>query len=195
MKKFYISVCVIIILILIIIFGIYSSNPLVKKGKIGPVGFLTVCTRTMAQDTATIKQIAEFSYKFRDSDKDLEAYGEYLLTKAANLGDKEAMSRLGCIKTFHKNDEKNGIPLLTKSGELGFSKSNYLLGLYYISKEEDEKGLELLKKAGEQGDKESEKLYKRMNGAIDYDKINKIFEEAKKESIKTIDAEIEFAGF
>ena len=34
-----------------------------------------------------------------------------------------------------------------------------------------------------------------MNGAIDYDKINKIFEEAKKESIKTIDAEIEFAGF
>lgn len=195
MKKFYISVCVIVILILAIIFGIYSSNPLVKKGKIGPVGFLTICTRTMAKDGAALKTIGEFSYKFRDSDKALEAYGEYLFAKAASIGDNEAMSRLGAIKAFHKNDEKNGIPLLAKAGESGLYKANHLLGLYYISKEEDEKGLELLKKAGEQGDKEAEKLYKRMNGAIDYDKINKLFEEAKKEAIKTINEDLEFAGY
>lgn len=195
MKKFYISVCVIILLILGIIIGIYLSNPLVKKGKMGPVGFLTICTKTLAKDSISLKQIGEYSYKFRENDKDLEAYGEYLLAKAASQGNKEAMSRLGGIKTFYKNDEKNGIPLLAKAGESGDSKANYLLGLYYISKEEDEKGLELLKKAGEQGDKESEKLYKRMNGAIDYDKINKLLEEAKKEAVKTIDDEVEFAGF
>ncbi|MBQ3643001.1 MAG: sel1 repeat family protein [Candidatus Riflebacteria bacterium] len=195
MKKFYITVCVIILLILGTIMAIYLSNPLVKKKKMGPLGFLTVCTKTLTKDASSLKQIGEFSYKFRDTDKDLETYGEYLLAKAANLGDKEAMGRLGGIRTFYKNDEKKGIPLLTKAGELGYSKSNYLLGLYYISKEEDDKGLELLKKAGEQGDKESEKLYKKMNGAIDYDKINKLFEEAKKEAIKTVDAEMDFAGF
>ena len=195
MKKFYISLCVIIILILSIIIGIYLSNPLVKKGKMGPVGFLTLCIKTFAKDSYSLKQIGEYSYKYRDSDKALEAYGEYLFAKAANQGNAEAMSRLGAIKAFHKNDEKNGIPLLTKAGELGNSKSNHLLGLYYISKEEDEKGLELLKKAGEQGDKEADKLYKKMNGAIDYDKINKLFEEAKKEATKTREADIEFAGF
>ena len=195
MNKFYISVCVIIILIFAIVFGVYLSNPLVKKGKMGPVGFLTICTKTLSKDSSSLKQIGEFSYKFRDTDKDLEAYGEYLFAKAASQGDKEAMARLGELKTFYKNDDKNGIPLLTKAGELGYSKANYQLGLYYISKEEDEKGLEFLKKAGEQGDKESEKLYKRMNGAIDYDKINKLLEEAKKEAVKTNDAEVEFAGF
>ena len=178
-----------------IIIGIYLSNPLVKKGKMGPVGFLTVCTKTLAKDSTSLKQIGEYSYKFREKDKDLEAYGEYLLAKAANQGNKEAMLRLGGIKAFYKNDEKNGIPLLALAGASGDSKANYLLGLYYISKEDDQKGLELLKKAGEQGDQESEKLYKRMNGAIDYDKINKLFEEAKKEATKTIDEEIEFAGF
>ena len=195
MKKFYYSVCVIVILILSIIIGIYLSNPLVKKGKAGPVGFLTICTKTLAQDSVSLKQIGEYAYKFREKDKDLEAYGEYLLAKSAKQGNREAMSRLGGLKAFYKNDEKTGIPLLTKAGELGDSKSNYLLGLYHISKEEDEKGLEFLKKAGEQGDQESEKLYKRMNGAIDYDKINKLLEVAKKEAIKTIDDEVEFAGF
>ena len=195
MKKFYITVCIIVILILATIFGIYMSNPLVKKGKMGPVGFLTICTKTLSKDSSSLHVIGEYAYKFRDSDKALEAYGEYLIAKAANQGNIEAMSRLGGIKTFYKNDEKSGIPLLTKAGELGNSKSNYLLGLYYISKEEDEKGLELLKKAGEQGDKESEKLYKRMNGAIDYDKINKLLEEAKKDAVKTIDVDVEFAGF
>ena len=195
MKKFYYSVCAIIIIILAIFLGIYLSNPLVKKGKAGPVGFLTIYVKIFTKDSFSLKIIGEYAYKFREKDKELEAYGEYLFAKAANQGNTEAMARLGGIKAFYKNDEKNGIPLLTKAGELGYSKANYLLGLYYISKEEDEKGLELLKKAGEQGDKESEKLYKRMNGAIDYDKINKILEETKKEAIKTIDDDIEFAGF
>ena len=195
MKKFYITVCVIIILILSTILIIYLSNPLVKKGKMGIVGFLTICVKTFAKDCDTLNLIAEYSYKNRETDKDLEAYGEYLYAKSASYGNKDAMLRLGAIKAFRKNDEKNGIPMIAKAGELGSSKANHLLGLYYISKETEDKGLELLKKAGEQGDKEAEKIYKRMNGAVDFDKVNKLFEEAKNESIKTYNVDLEFGGF
>ena len=119
----------------------------------------------------------------------------YNLRKGKGLSQSELGALLGvtnkAVSKWENGEAKPAINQLMKLSKLFDVSMDDIIN----SKEEDEKGLELLKKAGEQGDKESEKLYKRMNGAIDYDKINKIFEEAKKESIKTIDMDIEFAGF
>ena len=178
--KIYLGLTACILLVLLIFVLCYMSNPLVKKGHIGMIEYIIICYKSLTAGGDDIHAIADFAFCKSEKDPGLEKYAVSLYEKSANRGYAPSQYKMGGLNLYLLNNEKKAEDWLNKAISQNYDDARYLLGIYYIQTQKNEdKGLELLKEADKNKFKKASDLYEKMGFGIDYNKIEKAYNQEK----------------